>query len=179
MPPTFRLRNGEQGYGVVTKSLHWLTVALVAAQFAVGYLLEDGEGGRGRGRGRGRGEGSGHGRGRGGDGSDFEGIDLLPVHIGLGLAILAVGILRVGWRSTTPLPPWDERLSPTQRRLLAGSERVLLCSLFAIPSTGLGLVLSEEDDYLWAHVAAHVLFFAALSVHLGVVLGKRLLPRMI
>ena len=29
-------RNGEHGYGWVTKVLHWLTLALVAAQFVVG-----------------------------------------------------------------------------------------------------------------------------------------------
>ena len=52
-------RNGEHGYGWVTKSLHWLTVAALIAQFVVGYLMED-EGGHGRGRGRGRGgDGSG------------------------------------------------------------------------------------------------------------------------
>jgi cytochrome b561 len=34
------LRNGEHGYGVVTKSLHWLTVAALAGQFLVGYLMD-------------------------------------------------------------------------------------------------------------------------------------------
>ena len=45
-------RNGEHGYGWVTKTLHWLTVAALIAQFVVGYLMDD-EGGQGRGRGRG------------------------------------------------------------------------------------------------------------------------------
>ena len=35
-----RLRNGEHGYGLVTKVLHWLTVAAIAAQFAVGWTME-------------------------------------------------------------------------------------------------------------------------------------------
>ena len=34
------LRNGEHGYGVVTKVLHWLTVGLLVAQFAVGLTME-------------------------------------------------------------------------------------------------------------------------------------------
>ena len=34
------LRNGEHGYGAVTKALHWLTVAAIAAQFFVGYTME-------------------------------------------------------------------------------------------------------------------------------------------
>lgn len=34
------LRNGNHGYGVVTKSLHWLTVAAVLGQFLVGYRMD-------------------------------------------------------------------------------------------------------------------------------------------
>ena len=34
-------RNGEHGYGWVTKVLHWLTLGLVVAQFVVGYLMDD------------------------------------------------------------------------------------------------------------------------------------------
>lgn len=33
------LRNGEHGYGLVTKSLHWLTVAAITGQFAVGLTM--------------------------------------------------------------------------------------------------------------------------------------------
>lgn len=99
-----QLRNGPHGYGVVTKLLHWATVALVVAQFTVGYLMDDDGGGHGRGRGRGRG-GSGHGRG-GDDG--FSDLDLLPVHAALGVTIIAVVLVRVGWRRRG-LPPWDTR----------------------------------------------------------------------
>ena len=35
-----RLRNGEHGYGVVTKVLHWLTVAAIVGQFFVGYTMD-------------------------------------------------------------------------------------------------------------------------------------------
>lgn len=35
-----RLRNGEHGYGLVTKLLHWLTICLLAAQFVLGYSME-------------------------------------------------------------------------------------------------------------------------------------------
>jgi cytochrome b561 len=34
------LRSGEHGYGVVTKFLHWLTVAAIVGQFAVGWTME-------------------------------------------------------------------------------------------------------------------------------------------
>ncbi len=37
------LRNGEHGYGIVTKVLHWLTVAAIIGQFAVGWTMEAGD----------------------------------------------------------------------------------------------------------------------------------------
>lgn len=36
-----RLRNGVHGYGAVTKALHWLTVAAIVAQFAVGWTMAE------------------------------------------------------------------------------------------------------------------------------------------
>ena len=54
----------------------------------------------------------------------------------------------------------------------------LLALLVVIPLTGLALVLGD-DDLLLLHVAAHLAFFVALAAHLAMVLGKRLLPRML
>ncbi len=34
------LRNGDHGYGVVTKALHWLTVLAIAAQFVIGLTMD-------------------------------------------------------------------------------------------------------------------------------------------
>jgi len=114
---------GEPGYGRVTKTLHWLTVAAVAAQFTVGYSL-DVDGGRGRGRGRG-GE-SGRGRGRGGDGVDVFGDDtLLTVHVALGVSILVLATIRLVWRRRTTLPPWAGGLSLFERRLAHRTEQAL------------------------------------------------------
>jgi cytochrome b561 len=182
------LRNGEHGYGSVTKTLHWLTVLAVASQFVVGYTMDVDDSGRGRGRGRGGDEGGddggghGRGRGRGGDDDDlgvFDGsFDLLDLHVALGATILALALTRVVWRATTPLPPWDERLTPADQRAVHATEVALLTLLFVVPLTGLALVVGD-DDLLPLHVAAHVAFFVALAAHLAMVLGKRLLPRML
>ncbi len=42
------LRNGPDGYGLVTKTLHWITFLALAAQFTVGYAMDDDGEGRGR-----------------------------------------------------------------------------------------------------------------------------------
>lgn len=167
------LRNGPHGYGVVTKVLHWTTVAALLAQFAVGYLMEADDSGRGRGRGRG-GE-SGRGRGRGGE-DGYEIAGALAVHVALGVLILTLAVLRVAWRRTG-LPPWAEGLSGGERRLAHWTERALLLLLFAIPLTGLALVLGEDDDVLGWHIATHVAFFVALAAHVGLVLKHQLINR--
>ena len=168
------LRNGEHGYGSVTKWFHWLTVVALVAQFTVGYVMDPGDGGRGRGRGRGG--DSGRGRGRGGDEELADNIDgLLALHVGLGLTILALALLRVAWRRTG-LPPWAETLSGRERTLAHWTEKVLLAPLFVIPLSGL-LVLFGDDDWLSLHVAGHVAFFAALATHLGLVLKHQLVDR--
>jgi cytochrome b561 len=182
-----QLRNGEHGYGLVTKSLHWGTVLAIAAQFVIGYSMDvDDSGGHGRGRGRGGDDdSSGHGRGRGRGGGDdddlslFDGqLDLVDVHVLLGLVILALAVTRVVWRSTTPLPPWDPRLTPANQRVVHATEVALLALIFVVPLTGIALVLGD-DDLLPLHIAAHIAFFVALAAHLAMVLGKRLLPRML
>lgn len=203
MPSQGRLRNGDHGYGVVTKTLHWLTVLAFAAQFVVGYTMETEPDVA-------RVECDPPGEERsGGDTSDaeedrldriedaceerqdrredaaeegyglFDGsFDAVEVHVLLGLLIIALGVARVLWRRFTPLPPWDPRLTPRDQRLVHATETTLLTLMFVVPATGLALV-AGSDDLLPLHVAAHVAFFVALGAHLAMVLGRRLVTRML
>lgn len=176
-----RFRNGEHGYGLVTKVLHWSIAAAIAAQFLVGYLLDPDDGGRGRGRGRGRGGESGHGRGRGRggeDGYDIFGDDgLLTVHVVLGVTILTLAVVRLAWRLTTPLPPWAPTLSEGERTLEHWLERLLYLLMFAIPASGLALVAAGDDDVLGLHVASHVAFFVVIAIHVGLVAKHQVIDR--
>jgi cytochrome b561 len=104
---------------------------------------------------------------------------LLPGwHVLLGLAIVVVGVLRVVWRRTTPLPPWDARLTETDRVVLHWAERTLLALLFVVPATGIALVVGS-GDLVPLHIAAHLCFYAALLVHVGVVVRRRVVGRML
>ena len=171
-------RNGEHGYGWVTKVLHWSVAVAIGAQFVVGYVMDAGSSGRGRGRGRGRsGEsGRGRGRGRGGEYDVFGDDELLTVHVVLGLVIITLALVRLVWRATTPLPPWAETLSPFERTLAHWTERALYLLMFAVPGTGVALVLSG-DDLLAVHVASHVAFFVAFALHVGLVVKHQLVDR--
>jgi cytochrome b561 len=210
-----RLRNSAERYGAVTKALHWLTFALVAAQFAVGYAMrsdddagerggshggDDGDNGGGSpGGSHGENHGGSHGRGDGGPGSDdfasgHEG--LLDVHVLLGATILVVAALRLWWRVSGSLPAWAPQLRDLERRLQAALEKCLYLLLFAIPVSGLALVLAsgedvhvfgsewsssvelaDDDALLTAHIATHVAFFAVVGLHIGLVLKHQLVQR--
>jgi cytochrome b561 len=173
-----------RAYGATARWLHWLTVLALASQFTIGYVMDADDSGHGRGRGRGRGEGSGHGHGRGhGHGGDDDsllgsGWNLVTTHVCLGLLILLLAVTRVVWRRASGLPPWSESLSARDQRLVVLTERALLGLLFVIPVTGLALVLGD-DDWLPLHVTAHIAFFVALAAHVGLVLRRGLLPRMV
>lgn len=162
------------GYGTATKVLHWSTVAAIVAQFTIGYSLD--VGGQGRGRGRGRGEGSGQGRGRGGDLEVFGDDGVLTAHVLLGVTILGLAVTRLWWRRRTALPPWAPGLTAFERRLAHWTERALYTLLFAIPLSGLWLVL-VSDDAVAVHVAGHVAFFVVISAHVGLVLKHQLVDR--
>lgn len=201
MPPP--LRNGDHGYGLVTKSLHWLTVLAFAAQLVLGYTM-DAEPDVARAECDPPGETR-----SGGDTTDaeedrldrledacdqrqdrreeaaeegyglFDGsVDAVEVHVLLGLLVIGLGVARVLWRRFTPLPPWDPRLTPRDQRVVHATETALLALMFVVPATGIALVLGS-DDLLPLHVAAHVAFFVALGAHLAMVLGRRLVTRML
>jgi cytochrome b561 len=210
-----RWRNGDQGYGIVTKVLHWATVALLAAQLAVGYVMDDDADVSDvdcdpAGEDRGGGDTTDAEEDRfdrleeaceqaqdvreqdaddavgsawsdvwsGGLLDDSGGLGLPAWHVLLGLAIVAIGVLRVVWRRTTPLPPWDARLSRTDRKVLHHAERILLAMLFVVPATGIALV-AGSTDLLPLHIAAHLCFYAALVAHVGVVVRRRTVGRML
>ena len=207
------LRNGEHGYGLVTKALHWVTFAAIAGQFVVGYSMDDdveppvtiivnadnceatddsdsaealeekceeelerlfeqakAESDRA-------------------EDQVFEdafdsvvqldlfqgGLSLPELHVALGLFIIGLGIARVLWRRT-PLPPWAEALSEAERKLESLLERAMVALLFLVPGTGLFLVLGK-DDWLAVHIAAHICFYAAIGLHIALVLKHTVIQR--
>lgn len=175
------IRNGAAGYGVVTKTLHWLTVLLIVVQFAVGYGIDTvSEWVSGT------------------DDSDAD-ESAVFVHAWLGIAILLLATVRLGWRWATPLPPWAAQLTERDRRLAHRTEQVLYFLLFAIPSTGLALLflsgeerdvavdqewrppyaLVDDDLLLPVHVLSHFAFYVVLVVHVGLAVRRRTLLRML
>ena len=201
-----RLRNDEHGYGAVTKTLHWLIVAAIAGQFAVGWTMEannaslehekdrieqfeeSGEDQRSarakllRSASRTRLTGSKtsstpvrttmsptRSLKSSRAASPTTGVSLPETHVLLGLSIIILALVRVLWRTTTPLPPWADHLSEGERRLEASLEKVLLTLLFVGPGTGL-LLIAAGGDWLALHIAAQLALLTAIALHVGLVL---------
>lgn len=208
-----RLRNDEHGYGAVTKTLHWLTVAAIAGQFAVGWTMEADDASLEHEKDRiEQFEESGEDQAkRQGEAAEerfeneidrledeldarednyvtdafsdvFAGrfaddvVSLPEIHVLLGLSIIVVALVRVVWRTTTPLPPWADHLSEGERRLEASLEKVLLTLLFVVPGTGL-LLIAAGGDWLALHIAAQLALLTAIALHVGLVLKHTVVRR--
>jgi cytochrome b561 len=190
------LKNGPHGYGPVTKLLHWATVAALVAQFVVGYVMLNDDGGfekadcerpsdrleeqceRTQDRLEERADDPlGTAYSDLGSGELLNGgVSLPETHVLLGLFVLALALARVLWRRTAGLPPWAESLSGGERTWAHWTEKLLLTLLFVIPLTGLLLVVVSYD-LLPFHIAAHIVFFATVAAHVGLVLKRTLVQR--
>lgn len=190
-----RLRNGSHGYGVVTKLLHWATVAVLVAQFVVGYVMvaegdfEKADCDVGSDRLREQCEqrqetlqaraddplGTAYSDLAAGDILDG-GLGLPEVHVLLGLLVLVLAASRVVWRRRAGLPPWAESLSSGERTWAHWTEKLLLTLLFVIPLSGLLLVVVSYD-FLPLHIAAHIGFFVTIAAHLGLVAKRTIVQR--
>jgi cytochrome b561 len=187
------LRNGEHGYGAVTKVLHWLTVVVVAAQLVVGYTM-DTEDHAGRER-FDRAEDACEAR-EDTDAAEAEeerceeaverdedafrnADDGRPsdLHVVLGVTLLALGVVRVLWRATTPLPPWSERYGPAGRLLQHWLEKVMLALLFVVPVTG--LLLLDDAGSVALHVGSQIALLVAIGAHVLLQLAHRNVGRMV
>ena len=194
-----RWRNGLHGYGAVSKTLHWVTVLALLAQFLVGWSMTASDGGFAAEEARIEQledradalEGDARDAARNevdrledeldarSDRAEDEFVRAaldrptdpsLPLaHVAIGLLVLALGIVRVLWRRRG-LPPWADHLDETARHISAVTEKVLITLLFVIPLSGL-LLLEAGDGWLGLHVAAHLAFFAALTVHVSLMVA--------
>jgi cytochrome b561 len=99
------------GYNNTAKSLHWLVLVLLVIQFAVAWTMPDVH-------------------------RDTKPVGLIAWHLGIGVLILLVMLLRLGWRavSAVPAPPADLQIS---LRLASRATHFLLYAiLVALPLLG-------------------------------------------
>ena len=99
------------GYTGTAKALHWLIVALLIAQFIFAWLMPEIR-------------------------RDTPVTTLISLHFTFGIIILAVAIVRLGWRLTHAEPPPEDGLPPWQNQTARIVHYLLYALLFVIPLLG-------------------------------------------
>ena len=180
------MREAETGappdrYTRVAMLLHWSTVALVVALYAIGWYMVELPKGPGRG-------------------------ESFALHKSLGLTVALLTCCRLGWRLCVPPPPLPTTIARWQR-LLAGSVHhlfyVLLLlqplmgylssSFTAYPTSYFGIPLPDWGDenpalnefFTELHVAGSVALLLVIALHVlgalshALTAGDRLVRRML
>jgi cytochrome b561 len=105
-------RNTADRYGAVAVCLHWLIAAAVLAMLALGAVMV-----------------------RLTPGSTLQ-FDLYQLHKSIGITVLALSVLRLGWRLANPAPPLPGSLSAWQKTLARSTHIGFYVLLIALPVSG-------------------------------------------
>jgi cytochrome b561 len=158
------MSGSDARYTTLAIALHWIVALLVVVQIAWGWLMQEIP-------------------------KQPPGLraDAFNVHKSLGLTILALMLVRLGWRIAHPPPPLPP-LPPWQRRLARANHALLYAALIVMPVAGyLGSVFSgypvklygmmlpawgSKDDAIKSamsvvHLATSWVLVAAIALHLA------------
>jgi cytochrome b561 len=170
------LHNTAEGYGALTKALHWLVVALFAFQFAAANIMLRMDG---------------NALALGMDQSTY-----YNWHKSIGLVALVVAVVRLLARRSGQLPNWAPTLSQREKTFIHRAEQVLYAAMFVMPVSGflyvmaggygvnlfgvwelpnpIGLWPALATLAKWTHIASAYVLVATLAGHIGLVLWHTL-----
>ena len=116
-----RVFDTTERFGALTKLIHWTTLVLVAALFALGWYMVDLP-------------------------LEPETFEVYALHKSLGLTVLGLTVLRIAWRLSNPRPPMLGAVATWQRIAARVSHGLLYTMLIALPMSG--WLLSSAADFL-------------------------------
>ncbi len=99
-------------YDTVAIALHWITAVAVIGQIALGLTMANAP-----------------------RGSHLQ-FDLVQLHKSIGITILALSLLRLGWRIGHPPPPLPATMTAGERRLALATHHAFYVFLIGLPLTG-------------------------------------------
>ena len=129
--------NNEARYGTVAMSFHWLIAALIATNLILGFYFANVM--------------SSH------DPGFFA---IVQLHKSIGLTVLVLSVLRLGWRLINPIPPLPADFGTGLRILARGSHYLFYALMIGIPLLGWSLVSSSPRGtptlyfglFAWPHI---------------------------
>jgi cytochrome b561/polyisoprenoid-binding protein YceI len=151
------VRNTRERWGSLSQLLHWLIVALIALQVALGLtgiMLPLG----------------------------MQKLAVLARHKSIGITILALAALRLLWRWVNPTPPLPSNLKPHERFLARFTHGALYVLLFAMPLTGWIMSSARGFPVSWFGVLqlpdlvpkSDALYDAMIRTHAALAIGLAL-----
>jgi len=168
------LRNTDQSWGAPAKLLHWTVAVLVLAQIGLGWVAK-----------------SWH--------LSPTKLDLFVWHKSIGLLILLLMAVRVGWRSINVTPSMPAGMATLEKRAARASHALLYILLLVMPVTGwiinsaanipfrifwlipLPAIVPPDKPFADAmagvHLALFVVLAALLAVHTGAALRHHFVKR--
>ena len=137
-------RNTLLRYGSVAMAFHWLIAALIVTNLGLGLWF--------------------------GEFMTRHDALLYPVvqiHKSIGLTVLVLSLLRLGWRLINPVPPLPRGMSPIMRFLAHASHFGLYFLMIVIPLTGWLLVsaspLGNPTNYFWLFIWPNLPLFTGMT----------------
>lgn len=111
----------REKYGFVSRSIHWVIVVAILAQWLLAEADEDSMpiGG--------------------------VGLSAMTLHQSIGLAVLALAVVRLAWRLLSPTPAWPADMKRYEMVLARIVHVAFYVLLFLIPVTGWALSSVEEE----------------------------------
>jgi cytochrome b561 len=105
------IRNDQRRWGVVAQILHWLIAAMVIIMLGLGWYMSDLPSGP-------------HQR------------EMYQLHASLGLTVLALVVIRLGWRLVNVRPAYPAHMAPWQRTVAKTTHFLLYALLLLQPAVG-------------------------------------------
>jgi cytochrome b561 len=118
-----RLRNTEQGYGLVSRVLHWVVAALVIGLLWLGWYMVD-----------------------------LSYFDpwvntSLSLHRSIGLIALVLGAIKILWTLYSPPPPLASGMRGVERLAARSAHLVLFAMMIVIPVSGYLISISDGRGF--------------------------------
>lgn len=95
-------------YNAGARTFHWLIALLVLINIAIGLFHEPIE----------------------------KTVNLMPLHISIGLTVLLLSVARLVWRMTWTKPPYPAAMSPLEARLAGATHALFYVLMIGMPITG-------------------------------------------
>jgi cytochrome b561 len=132
------LMNTPLRYGNVAMTFHWIIAALIATNLALGFYFANVMGSH--------------------DPGFFA---VVQLHKSIGLTVLVLSVLRLGWRLSNPVPPLPAGFGPSLRFLARGTHYLFYALIVAIPLAGWAMVSSSPRGtptlffglFEWPHIS--------------------------